>query len=714
MHENFSRSPYVIIERVSIRIQFTLALTLAPFAFAAGTCPSGGAVTQLRLEVEPDKGGEHLPVTMVHKIPAGYKIHYHPVRDAASKGEVALLVVPPGQSELIVMEGKPDTRHNVWTLPVAAQLIGIVYGAHGFDEQKVKTFVRKDPEMLAQLADYAEKTAITEQLLQEVSNGKSNNDVFEASLRGLAARSGGTGGSILTPGRTTEQQTAALFMAINPTLGAYDPLAPTTEARVMQSATLAASIGSMFFGSTFGLGASGATMVLNLRSLAFPNTEFRSSFAQVNPLKDYTLCGKKEATKQRTKIAYLWMTRINASEPPAIRIGAPSHHLLNEEIVLPVTGAPLAPSDVRGVRQWWLTTESGQKTPVSILPGVDGKELRMKLPAGKITAGRYKISGLWDWQALAVPGEVVMHAVPTLKNAHLNSKTAMRLIAGKGPVEVEMEGDDFRFVERIRCQNGLDPLATPVDVKFLFKQSKLVFEIDTQPLAAGIHKLHLTQRNGNAAEIAFAVFDAGEKPSIGAPRLSSMSGLPMQLMHGEIAMDRPVSLVLPVKGLEHEPALEMRCGEGAARLVKVGDSATDVRFTVFGTNEWFVTFDPRKIGSAGCKLQATVIDANAGKSEPAEIGVMVSLPQLDKFELSEERVEDALFAGTLWGTELERIERVGWDEKTGRTVAALPVPGPDGKQALKVALPWPAPSPHAPLYVWLRGEDKPRRSSAKL
>ena len=208
---------------MSIQNQFALVLALAPFAIAAGNCPSGRAVTPLRLEVEPEKGGEHLPVTQVHKIPAGYKIHYHPVKDAASKGEVALLVVPPGQGELIVLEGKPDNRHNVWTLPVAAQLIGIVYGARGFDEAKVKSFVRKDPEMLAQLADYAEKTAITEQLLEEVSNGKNSNDVFEASLRGLATKSGVAGSGVFAAGRTTEQQTAALFMAINPTLGAYDP-----------------------------------------------------------------------------------------------------------------------------------------------------------------------------------------------------------------------------------------------------------------------------------------------------------------------------------------------------------------------------------------------------------------------------------------------------------------------------------------------------------
>jgi len=40
-----------------------------------------------------------------------------------------------------------------------------------------------------------------------------------------------------------------------------------------------------------------------------------------------------------------------------------------------------------------------------------------------------------------------------------------------------------------------------------------------------------------------------------------------------------------------------------------------------------------------------------------------------------------------------------------------PVPGEHPSQSLRVVLPWPAPAPHAPLYIWLRGESRGRKTS---
>jgi hypothetical protein len=39
--------------------------------------------------------------------------------------------------------------------------------------------------------------------------------------------------------------------------------------------------------------------------------------------------------------------------------------------------------------------------------------------------------------------------------------------------------------------------------------------------------------------------------------------------------------------------------------------------------------------------------------------------------------------------------------------------GGDNKESLRVAIPWPAPAPHAPLYIWLRGEERGRLTSAQ-
>jgi len=69
----------------------------------------------------------------------------------------------------------------------------------------------------------------------------------------------------------------------------------------------------------------------------------------------------------------------------------------------------------------------------------------------------------------------------------------------------------------------------------------------------------------------------------------------------------------------------------------------------------------------------------------------------------------------LTGQDLQMIEKTGWDARTGFPVQGIPtpVPGSPQEQTLEVALPWPPPSPHAPVYVWLRGESEGRLSKAK-
>ena len=674
-------------------------------------CPSGGSVTEFQLEVEPPEGGEKIPITLVHRIPAGSKLHYHPGLDQKSKGQVSLLVVPRGGAELQVLTGQPDSRHAVWTIPSQPELIGLVYGARGFDEAKVKSFIAKDPELISQLAGYAEKTTLVERLLANAGNGQGP-DAFSAALAGVAGRQAGAAWNKNAP---ADQQTAALLMSLNPSLGSYDPLATNADARIRQSASLAASIGSIFFGSTFGLGASGANLVLNLRSMAFPDTEFRSAFTQMDKLKGYTLCGKKDQLKQRTKLTYLWMNRLDDEQAPAIHLAQPSHYLLLKEVTLPLTREALSPNSVRGVRQWWLTANGGPKIPVIALPAADGKDMCLKIPP-KIVPGAYNLTGAFDWQTLKVPEEVVFHEIPSLKGARLSATSLARLVSAKGATQVEMEGSDFRFVEKVRLKNGVDPLAPPIDLSFQHQPlGKLKVALDTQLLAVGKHSLELLQPGGAVAQVAFAVADPGPKPSIGTPRFSPNTSASLELREGEISMRRPFSAVLTVTGVTVGPALGLHCDPSPEKLLKAGDAtAASLRLNLLSATEWFVTAEPKLLGNAGCKLEATAIDETAGRSPAVELGSLVSLPDVEKFELTEERVGTGHYAGTLWGTELERIEKTGWDERQPVPVTQLPTPEANGKQSVKVSLPWPAPSPHAPLFVWLRGEEKPRRTNVRL
>jgi hypothetical protein len=86
----------------------------------------------------------------------------------------------------------------------------------------------------------------------------------------------------------------------------------------------------------------------------------------------------------------------------------------------------------------------------------------------------------------------------------------------------------------------------------------------------------------------------------------------------------------------------------------------------------------------------------------------VRVPEIEKFEASEGG-RGGEFNASLIGQNLETIEKTGWSTNEGETVAGLPLPlpGQGQKQVLQIHIA-PPPTRHAELYVWLRGESKPR------
>ena len=129
----------------------------------------------------------------------------------------------------------------------------------------------------------------------------------------------------------------------------------------------------------------------------------------------------------------------------------------------------------------------------------------------------------------------------------------------------------------------------------------------------------------------------------------------------------------------------------------------------------FLSFDPATVGQAGCVVTASLVTANAGESLPVKLGVIVRLPKIESFQLTGENADGNSFYGDLKGQGLEGIEKVGWDANSGNPVTAIPAPlaGGGSEQVLRVAVPWPAPSLHASLYIWLRGEETGRATTAK-
>ena len=180
----------------------------------------------------------------------------------------------------------------------------------------------------------------------------------------------------------------------------------------------------------------------------------------------------------------------------------------------------------------------------------------------------------------------------------------------------------------------------------------------------------------------------------------------------------PAGLVLNLDRV-HDSAraqLELGCQSGELRhalTLSAGTQAAGASLTAAGPGALYLSVDPGAVGYPGCELSATTIVDPDGKSDPYILGRVIRIPRLDKFTLTSEKAGDASYIGSVDGHDLDVIEKVGWDAANGLPVDSIPtpVPGDHPIQNLRLALPWPAPGPHAALYIWLRGESQGRKTS---
>ena len=272
----------------------------APSAPPFVTCPAGAPLGAIDLEVQA--GPQHLPFRTINHLGEGDTLRYSPILRGKEKrpGEIALVLVPqkrqPGQEDILVTDPKPADKPEEWKITQTISLAALVYGPAGLSRKKVVKFLSQDEVLIAQLADYADKTAQAEQLVATLSNSESSAASVNAALSGFASEYGFA--VQINRNAPVASQAATVFAAMNPQLAAYNPLASSTAQRVGQTASLATMAGTLFFGSPIGLAAGGTAMLLDLRAIAFPDTQFRASFAQ--PLdrlrcSDVNLCGQQTA-----------------------------------------------------------------------------------------------------------------------------------------------------------------------------------------------------------------------------------------------------------------------------------------------------------------------------------------------------------------------------------------------------------------------------------
>lgn len=580
-----------------------------------GACPSGVALSSFDLEVLTD---DETPVNLrsVTRLDGGFRVRYKPkgLFGADLKpddAEVALISIPTTPTGVLaIMEAKKASEVAEWLIPSRASAVALVYGPRGLKLGKVADLVQRDPELISQLALYAEKSAQTEMLMETVSTWERSRSgqTLEAALAGFSSRSG-VAVPMLNRDASTDQQALTLMRALNPALSGFDPLAPTPGARLQQSGSLAAAVAGVFFGSPVGLATMGGAMFLNMRSMMFPGSEFRAALAQ--PMVDaQVLCARREPVKSRTRPVYMWAWRIQG--PPAPRLqGLPYRANLGP----PVIRIPLQGTNLENIRGVSTSLEGATVSFVAEPPSIE-----LKPPAG----------------------------------------------AKKG--------------ERI----------------------DLRFEVEDSPAPLVL---------ANAIEL----LDA--RPVLERAQATLANDLPLALKAGELPAAGFTAVALRTVGAGAMPAVHVECGDPVMTLKKLtlrpGEQTAGARLRTVSPGELFLSFEPGAVGQPPCELMARV-ETGDGLSEPLALGRMVRVPRIDKFTLTGELMGERVYAGWLEGEELESIEKTGWNEADGVPVSGAPVPvaNSSSRQRLKISMPWPPPAPRAPVYVWLRGEEAGRRSTA--
>jgi len=790
-----------------------LGVSLLATALAAATVPPGctGSTTlgTFEISVRPFSQGSALPLKSVAAIPAGSRLIWNPVHltpQASRTGEVAAVIV--SASNLITLEPRKAGRRTEWQLLERPQVIALIFGPQGLSEGKIQSLVTRNRDLMRQLADYAEQSSEVESLVQELADAQQSGGSADAVLKGFSSQYGVNPQKLNTQAFSNQQATL-LLKALLPASTAYDPLA-NQSAQVQQSGGLAASVAGMFFGNAVGLAAGGATLLQNLKTALFPDTEFRSAFAQAVAKDGMAFCTKNSAPKSKTRIAYLWAYRVPEVKKPVVSVAGAPHLPLGSKSTLALKfGGGSTAKELERARDWQLTpVAGGHSIPVDVKPTTAGS-LEIDLSKVNLSAGDYELAATWDWERLPIAGTLHLHTCEDLSHVALARGEGDKLVEGTGNVAVQLSGADFEFLEKVMLESATRD-AKPAEVGFTLPlgkragpQNSVTVNIDTAK--AGSYRLVLTQSDGVAHKVPVTILPPNPKLSnlpirlnIGETREAiRLQGSGMDRIEGassdagditgapdahnwsgeirlkaELIKGQSVPLLLKVKGLEnplivpgaieivgprprilsvrksladdfgielgadelpagaaaglalsvsHVPdttrlGLELSCETGESRQplrLSPGEPAGGASLTLAGPGTLYLSVDPGAVGYAGCRLAATVILDPEGRSDPFVLGRVIRVPRLEKFTLTTEKIADSAYSGILEGRDLDVIEKAGWDAQHGVPIESIPTPLPDdsSRQKLFIVLPWPAPGPHAPLYVWLRGETQGRKTA---
>jgi hypothetical protein len=810
----------------------SVVLVLA-VALLAGSAPAsspawagGSPLGSFRLQVIPKGGGEVLPVRSVNTLSEGQILKYAPLRldpQIQQRAQIALVLVPSEQAEeagLTVLEAKPAGSRAEWTIPFRTSAVAVVFGPHGLDVKKVNSVIGNNRELIALLADYAEQTGQLEALMETLmrwEQSRSGDHDLDAAMRGFSARYA-VPVPRLDSNAPPEQQASVLLRAIVPAISTYDPLTTERSAVIQQSTSLAAAVAGLVFGTPVGLVAGGAALVHNLRSIMFPDSEFRSALAQTGESGAIALSTKPRAARSRTRTAYLWAIRVPDVPPPVLSLAGNPHLPLGTKAPLKVTVERNVHLRFLSRSQHWTLIDVDNRDnryPVAVSTGTSPDTLLLDLTEANLPSGAYHLAGQWDWDTFEAAGIVTLHPPGEIKKARITPDSEDRLVEGTGPVTVRLSGADFQFVEKVTLTREGTRRAQPLELAFTLplgsragEQLSMETEVDTNTSPRGVYAVALHQADGSVASLPLevhpphpiidnlpltvnleetqqeillrgsglerlvaieakgmewelgppttrgerqrkatvrlrenlprgenlevflrvtglhqplsvraAVQIAGPRPKMISVEKSFPDEVGVTLHEGEIPAGLVASFALRIRHLDFRSAIELRGGgEAAGVSIRPGERQGTAKLDFAGEEVLFLSLDPGTMAPSGTVLEAVIHSDLTGRSDSFSLGRVVRIPRIEKFTLLEEKLNEELYAGTLIGEELQTIEKVGWDSEKGYPVQSIPSPmvGAPQKQSLRIGLPWPAPSPRAPVYIWLHGESKGRATKNRF
>ncbi len=819
------------LPRIPVALAMGLALILCRSAAAAEppVCAGGQSIGQFRFLVQPAPKVRARPLSAVNRLEKGRRLLYIPVRqksDRKHQATIALVLIPTESGpdkEWVVLDPRPAAAATQWEVPFDVGVVAAVYGPRGLNIKKVKSLVKKNQDVITQLADYAQQTAQVGALVEALAaweRSPADSRPLDAVLQGFSAQHNVSLPRI-DPKAPGDQQAALLLRTLLPSLSTYDPLNPQPAHGIRQSAGLAASLATLFLGNSALLATGGVALFQNLRTLISPGTDFRSAFAQNVSPHDIQLCSQRRPTKARARIAYLWALRIPSQAAPQVRVASGVHLPIGREALLPISAKDASEwRQLPRAHDWKLVQAVGGRhfdVGASLQPSL--RALKLDTVDKDLPPGEYALAASWDWEPFELAGRFRFHRLGDLNLARLTPQSQDRLVTKSGRVRVELMGADFQFVKKLELVDSNASGQTARPLAFLLsprtpdgRQAQLGFALDTGRLAPGLYGLRISQadaepqvlplevhpplprlanlplrlnlgeesqrlllegtglerigglesakarwelapvspetreleqrgltayledvvQEGDLLPVTLRVIglDApvvlkeglqivGPRPAVARASTSFPPKSALGLREGELPAGRPVSFAIGVENLHPLASLQLGCRRGGqfeSRLtLEPGQARGTTRLDVTGKDTLFLSLDPGSLSATACSLAVVVRNKTTGLSDPHPLGRVVRLPRIERFLLTRRKVGKSLYEGLLTGEELHHIAKAGWDASQGHPVAGIPTPFPDDpqKQTLRIALPWPSPEPHAPVFIWLRGEDRGRPTQVR-